>query len=213
MSESVASSDSFPAPELLTEMLSAPAPPVKKGGKPVKPIKAVKVKAKEAVAPVVAEEVIEEIVEVAPNTEVAIQTDEPVEDYKVMYEELLVKYNELLAKNVKAKHDNSPPEEGLHMRIVDGVKKKCRYIFPYQADGGKSIVKEMKDGQKCVGVSTTQKNNSKTSCKVADFNLIWTNAKTVKDIATGNVYPHKDGKFAVVVGETAFNVRMMVVAE
>ena len=101
------------------------------------------------------------------------------------------------------------------MRMVSGVKTKCRYIFPYQADGGKSLVKEMKDGQKCIGVSTTQKNNSKTNCKVADYDLIWVNKTVVKDTNTGKVYSHKDGKFAILdeASMTSFNVRMMIVAE
>jgi hypothetical protein len=99
--------------------------------------------------------------------------------------------------------------------MVNGEKTKCKYIFPYQADGGKSIVKEMKDGQECIGVSTTQKNNSKGNCKVADYNLVWINNKMCRDTNTNTVYPHKDGKFAIVDSDTmtSFNVRMMIIAE
>jgi len=133
-----------------------------------------------------------------------------------MYKEMKEKYNALIESQKKVKNDNSPDiENGIHMRMVNGVKTKTKYIFPYQADGGKSIVKDMKDGQKCIGVSTTQKNNSKGQCKIADYDLIWVNAKIVKDTKTGKAYPHKDGKFAIMNEDdmTTFNVRMMIVAE
>ena len=133
-----------------------------------------------------------------------------------MYKEMKQKYNALIESQKKAKNSNSPDiENGIHMRMIGGVKTKTKYIFPYQADGGKSIVKEMKDGQKCIGVSTTQKNNSKGSCKIADYDLIWVNNKIVKDTKTGKSYPHKDGKFAIMNEDdmTTFNVRMMIVAE
>ena len=184
-------------------VLDAPVAP--KSGKKV--IKAKK--SKEVITPLAIE----------PTVEPAIETDiAPVEEinYKELYEALLEKYNALIESQKKPKNDNSPDiENGVHMRMVNGVKTKTRYIFPYQADGGKSIVKDMKDGMKCVGVSTTQKNNSKGSCKVADYDLIWVNSKVVKDVNTGKVYPHKDGKFAIMneVDMTTFNVRMMVVAE
>jgi hypothetical protein len=134
-------------------------------------------------------------------------TIEFVAKYKAMVA-LAHKYEAMIKRD---KNENSPVlEEGIHMRIVDGVKTQCRYIFPYKADGGKSMVKEMKDGAKVLGVSTTQKNNSKNSCKVADYKLTWVNNKIVKDDKTGKTYAHKDGKFAIVDGETSFNVRLMV---
>jgi hypothetical protein len=203
---SVVSNDSIDVKEMM-EVLEAPVAPTKKGKGRV-------LKAK-GVAPVITPLAIEP----APVVEDTIETEiAPVEEinYKELYEALKMKYDELVAKTTKAKNENSPDlAEGIHMRMVDGVKTKTKYIFPYQADGGKSLVKEMKDGQKCIGVSTTQKNNSKGSCKIADYDLVWVNAKIVKDTKTGKAYPHKDGKFAVMNEEdmTSFNVRMMIVAE
>lgn len=193
-------------------VLDAPVAPTKKGGRKLKT---------KGVAPVITPLAIEPppVVEETLDTEETIETDTaPQEEinYKELYEALLEKYNSLVAKTTKAKNENSPDlVEGIHMRMVGGVKTKTKYIFPYQADGGKSIVKEMKDGQKCIGVSTTQKNNSKGQCKVADYDLVWVNAKIVKDTKTGKAYPHKDGKFAILDEDTmtSFNVRMMVVAE
>jgi len=202
---SVVSNDSIDVKEMM-EVLEAPVAPTKKGKRVLKA---------KGVAPVITPLAIEP----APVVEDTIETEiAPVEEinYKELYEALKTKYDELVAKTTKAKNENSPDlAEGIHMRMVDGVKTKTKYIFPYQADGGKSLVKEMKDGQKCIGVSTTQKNNSKGSCKIADYDLIWVNAKIVKDTKTGKAYPHKDGKFAVMNEEdmTSFNVRMMIVAE
>jgi hypothetical protein len=202
---SVVSNDSIDVKEMM-EVLEAPVAPTKKGKRVLKA---------KAVAPVITPLAIEP----APVVEDTIETEiAPVEEinYKELYEALKTKYDELVAKTTKAKNENSPDlAEGIHMRMVDGVKTKTKYIFPYQADGGKSLVKEMKDGQKCIGVSTTQKNNSKGSCKIADYDLVWVNAKIVKDTKTGKAYPHKDGKFAVMNEEdmTSFNVRMMIVAE
>jgi len=201
---SVVSNDSVDVKEMM-EVLDAPVAPTKKGRK------VLKVKKAEVMTPLAIEPVVEPVVEEDYGT--AMADPEPL-DYKKMYYELQTKYEALLAKTTKAKNENSPDlVEGVHIRMVDGVKTKTKYIFPYQADGGKSLVKEMKDGQKCIGVSTTQKNNSKGSCKVADYDLIWVNSKIVKDIHTGKVYPHKDGKFAITNEEdmTSFNVRMMVV--
>ena len=203
---SVVSNDSVDVKEMM-EVLEAPVAPTKKGGR--------KLKVKAVVAPVITPLAIEP----APVVEDTIETEiAPVEEinYKELYEALKIKYDELVAKSVKPKNENSPDlVEGIHMRMVGGVKTKTKYIFPYQADGGKSIVKDMKDGQKCIGVSTTQKNNSKGQCKVADYDLIWVNAKIVKDTKTGKAYPHKDGKFAIMNEDdmTTFNVRMMIVAE
>lgn len=193
--QSVASNASAPDMKEMMEVLDAPVAP-----KSVK--KSLKVKKTVVLPP-------EEPIETAPA---------PVEqtNYKELYEALLEKYNALVESQKKPKNDNSPDiENGVHMRMVNGIKTKTRYIFPYQADGGKSIVKDMKEGQKCIGVSTTQKNNSKGSCKVADYDLIWVNAKIVKDTKTGKAYPHKDGKFAIMNEDdmTTFNVRMMIVAE
>jgi len=202
---SVVSNDSIDVKEMM-EVLEAPVAPTKKGKRVLKA---------KGVAPVITPLAIEP----APVVEDTIETEiAPVEEinYKELYEALKTKYDELVAKTTKAKNENSPDlAEGIHMRMVDGVKTKTKYIFPYQADGGKSLVKEMKDGQKCIGVSTTQKNNSKGSCKIADYDLIWVNAKIVKDTKTGKAYPHKDGKFAVMNEEdmTSFNVHMMIVAE
>lgn len=202
---SVVSNDSIDVKEMM-EVLEAPVAPTKKGKRVLKT---------KGVAPVITPLAIEP----APVVEDTIETEiAPVEEinYQELYEALKIKYDELVAKTTKAKNENSPDlAEGIHMRMVDGVKTKTKYIFPYQADGGKSLVKEMKDGQKCIGVSTTQKNNSKGSCKIADYDLIWVNAKIVKDTKTGKAYPHKDGKFAVMNEEdmTSFNVRMMIVAE
>jgi hypothetical protein len=200
---SVVSNASAPDMNEMMAVLDAPVAP--KSGKKVLKAK----KSKEVITPLAIE----------PTVETPIETDiAPVEEmnYKELYEALLEKYNALIESQKKPKNDNSPDiENGVHMRMVNGVKTKTRYIFPYQADGGKSIVKDMKDGMKCVGVSTTQKNNSKGSCKVADYDLIWVNAKVVKDVNTGKVYPHKDGKFAIMDEDamTTFNVRMMIVAE
>ena len=196
---SVVSNDSVDVKAMM-EVLDAPVAPTKKGRK---------LKMKVPVVEPTPEPVVEDTIEseVAPEEEI---------NYKEKYEELLEKYNALVAKTTKAKNENSPDlVEGIHMRMVDGVKTKTKYIFPYQADGGKSIVKDMKDGMKCIGVSTTQKNNSKGSCKVADYDLIWVNSKIVKDTKTGKAYPHKDGKFAIMNEDdmTTFNVRMMIVAE
>ena len=217
---SVVSNDSVDVKAMM-EVLEAPVAPTKKG-------RVLKKKVEKVVAPITplaiepeVEPVVEEVVEQTAEEKEAVAlmegdtNDESKGIYK-MYAELLEKYNALVAKTTKAKNENSPDlVEGIHMRMVNGRKTKTKYIFPYQADGGKSIVKEMKDGQKCIGVSTTQKNNSKGSCKVADYDLIWVNAKIVKDTHTGKVYSHKDGKFAILDEDTmtSFNVRMMVVAE
>ena len=202
---SVVSNDSVDVKAMM-EVLDAPVAPTKKVGR--------KLKVKAVVAPITP-------VAIEPETVVedTIETESaPIEEinYKELYEALKIKYDELVAKSVKPKNENSPDlVEGIHMRMVGGVKTKTKYIFPYQADGGKSIVKDMKDGQKCIGVSTTQKNNSKGQCKVADYDLVWVNAKIVKDTKTGKAYPHKDGKFAILDEDTmtSFNVRMMIVAE
>jgi hypothetical protein len=200
---SVVSNDSIDVKEMMA-VLDAPVAPTKKGKGRVLKSKAVVPITPLAIVPVVEE---------------TLDTEETVVEeinYKELYEALKTKYDELVAKTTKAKNDNSPDiAEGIHMRMVDGVKTKTKYIFPYQADGGKSLVKEMKDGMRCIGVSTTQKNNSKGQCKVADYDLIWVNSKIVKDTKTGKAYPHKDGKFAVMNEEdmTSFNVRMMIVAE
>ena len=202
---SVVSNDSVDVKAMM-EVLEAPIAPTKKGGR--------KLKLKAVVAPITP-------VAIEPETvvEPVVESEETVEEeinYKELYEALKIKYDELVAKSVKPKNENSPDlVEGIHMRMVGGVKTKTKYIFPYQADGGKSIVKDMKDGQKCIGVSTTQKNNSKGQCKVADYDLIWVNAKIVKDTKSGKAYPHKDGKFAILDEDTmtSFNVRMMIVAE
>ena len=223
-----------PSTEVMFDMLEAVAPPTTKKGKKV--VKLARPSAP-AVAAVVAEPVVETVVEAAPiEVDMEVPAEVPAEvptsvpttteilpqlpDYRRMYYELQNKffelegkYNGLLEKSKQPKNENSPDmENGIHMRMVEGIKTKCKYIFPYQADGGKSIINDMKDNTPCIGVSTTQKNNSKGQCKVADYNLVWLNKKTVKDTNTGIVYPHKDGKFAVVVGETAFNVRLMIVA-
>jgi len=208
---SVVSNDSIDVKEMMA-VLDAPVAPTKKGKRVLKA---------KAVAPVITPLAIEPpaVVEETLDTEEPIETDTaPVEEinYKELYEALKIKYDELVSKSIKPKNENSPDlVEGIHMRMVGGVKTKTKYIFPYQADGGKSIVKEMKDGQKCIGVSTTQKNNSKGQCKVADYDLVWVNAKIVKDTKTGKAYPHKDGKFAIMNEDdmTTFNVRMMIVAE
>lgn len=185
------------------------------------------------VAPVVVEPEVED--EVEPEPEVLEHDDNTEFDESesyigkcggtigIMYDhkrlvarvaELEAQLAEALARPVMEKNENSPDlAEGVHMRLVNGARTKVKYIFPYKADGGVSLVKSMKDGDKCYGVSTTQKNNNKNTCKVADYSLVWLNAKTVKDIKTGVVYPHKNGQFAVVAGETSFNVRMMVLAE
>lgn len=208
---SVVSNDSIDVKEMMA-VLDAPVAPTKKGKRVLKA---------KAVAPVITPLAIEPpaVVEETLDTEEPIETEiAPVEEinYKELYEALKIKYDELVSKSIKPKNENSPDlVEGIHMRMVGGVKTKTKYIFPYQADGGKSIVKEMKDGQKCIGVSTTQKNNSKGQCKVADYDLVWVNAKIVKDTKTGKAYPHKDGKFAIMNEDdmTTFNVRMMIVAE
>jgi hypothetical protein len=208
---SVVSNDSIDVKEMMV-VLDAPVAPTKKGKRVLKA---------KAVAPVITPLAIEPpaVVEETLDTEEPIETEiAPVEEinYKELYEALKIKYDELVSKSIKPKNENSPDlVEGIHMRMVGGVKTKTKYIFPYQADGGKSIVKEMKDGQKCIGVSTTQKNNSKGQCKVADYDLVWVNAKIVKDTKTGKAYPHKDGKFAIMNEDdmTTFNVRMMIVAE
>jgi hypothetical protein len=200
---SVVTNDSIDVKEMM-EVLEAPIAPTK--GKKGKKGKA---------TPVAVVMPVEEPLETEETIETETTPEEEI-NYKELYECLLEKYNVLVAKTTKAKNENSPDlVEGIHMRMVGGVKTKTKYIFPYQADGGKSIVKEMKDGQKCIGVSTTQKNNSKGQCKVADYELVWVNSKIVKDTKTGKVYPHKDGKFAIMDEDamTTFNVRMMIVAE
>jgi hypothetical protein len=203
---SVVSNDSVDVKAMM-EVLDAPVAPTKKGGK--------KLKLKGVVAPVITPLAIEPEVVVEPVVESETAPEEEI-NYKELYEALKIKYDELVAKTTKPKNENSPDlAEGIHIRMVDGRKTKTKYIFPYQADGGKSIVKDMKDGDKCIGVSTTQKNNSKGQCKVADYDLIWVNKGVVKDTKTGKVYTHKDGKFAVLddATMTSFNVRMMIVAE
>jgi len=200
---SVVTNDSIDVKEMM-EVLEAPIAPTK--GKKGKKGKA---------TPVAVVMPVEEPLETEETIETETTPEEEI-NYKELYECLLEKYNVLVAKTTKAKNENSPDlVEGIHIRMVGGVKTKTKYIFPYQADGGKSIVKEMKDGQKCIGVSTTQKNNSKGQCKVADYDLVWVNSKIVKDTKTGKAYPHKDGKFAILDEDTmtSFNVRMMIVAE
>jgi len=114
----------------------------------------------------------------------------------------------------REKHDNSPDlASGEVWRMVDGKKVKCKYVYPYKAEGGVSLVKTMAVGQKCVGVSTNQKGNTKDNIKVANYELEWLGLKTVRCVKTKTIYPHKDGKFSVVDGEDSFNVRMMVVSE
>lgn len=204
--QSVVSNASAPDMNEMMAVLDAPVAP--KSNKRVLKTKKSKEITPVAIEPVVVAEQLDDIEsDIAPVEEI---------NYKELYEALLVKYNALMEIQKKPKNDNSPDiENGVHMRMVNGIKTKTRYIFPYQADGGKSIVKDMKDGQKCIGVSTTQKNNSKGQCKIADYDLIWVNGKVVKDVNTGKVYPHKDGKFAIMNEDdmTTFNVRMMIVAE
>ena len=215
---SVVSNDSVDVKAMM-EVLDAPVAPITKGKRVPLKTKATK-KTAEVVAPVVetvVEPVEEPVVEPVVESETAPE-EEVLEEinYKELYRELRIKYDELVAKTTKPKNENSPDlAEGIHIRMVGGVKTKTKYIFPYQADGGKSIVKDMKDGDKCIGVSTTQKNNSKGQCKVADYDLIWVNKGIVKDTKTGKVYTHKDGKFAILdeTTMTSFNVRMMIVAE
>ena len=142
----------------------------------------------------------------------AIESEE-VKALKARIVELEAEIKVLKESKSRGKTDNSPDyEEGIHMRMLNGEKTKMKYVFPYQADGGKSLISQMVVGQKVYGVSCTQKNNSKATCKNCDFNLTWLSKNTVKDNTTGTVYAHKEGKFAVVVGETATNVRMMVLA-
>lgn len=215
---SVVSNDSVDVKAMM-EVLDAPVAPTTKGKRIALKTKATK-KTAEVVAPVVetvVEPVEEPVVDAVVESETAPE-EEVLEEinYKQLYRELKIKYDELVAKTTKPKNENSPDlAEGIHIRMVGGVKTKTKYIFPYQADGGKSIVKDMKDGDKCIGVSTTQKNNSKGQCKVADYDLIWVNKGIVKDTKTGKVYTHKDGKFAILdeTTMTSFNVRMMIVAE
>jgi hypothetical protein len=215
---SVVSNDSVDVKAMM-EVLDAPVAPITKGKRVQLKTKATK-KTAEVVAPVVetvVETVVEPVEEPVVEPVVESETAEVEEiNYKELYRALRIKYDELVAKTTKPKNDNSPDlAEGIHIRMVGGVKTKTKYIFPYQADGGKSIVKDMKDGDKCIGVSTTQPNNSKGKCKVADYDLIWVNKGIVKDTKTGKVYTHKDGKFAILdeTTMTSFNVRMMVVAE
>jgi len=208
---SVVSNASAPDMNEMLAVLDAPVAP-----KSVK--KSIKTKKSKEVVVSPPVEVVPIVNETLDNDDTIETAPAPIEEinYKELYEALLVKYNALIESQKKPKNDNSPDiENGVHMRMVNGVKTKTRYIFPYQADGGKSIVKDMKDGMKCIGVSTTQKNNSKGSCKVADYDLIWVNSKIVKDTKTGKAYPHKDGKFAIMNEDdmTTFNVRMMIVAE
>jgi len=113
----------------------------------------------------------------------------------------------------REKNDNSPDlASGEVWRMVDAKKVKCKYVYPYKAEGGVSLVKTMTVGQKCVGVSTNQKGNTKDNIKVANYELEWLGLKTVRDVKTKTVYAHKDGKFSVVEGEDSFNVRIMVVS-
>jgi len=113
----------------------------------------------------------------------------------------------------REKNDNSPDlASGEVWRMVDAKKVKCKYVYPYKAEGGVSLVKTMTIGQKCVGVSTNQKGNTKDNIKVANYELEWLGLKTVRDVKTKTVYAHKDGKFSVVEGEDSFNVRIMVVS-
>lgn len=215
--QSVISNASAPDAETLMEMLSVTEPVVEKPKRKLNSKKVIKLAqpvTETVVAPLVVESSPEPEPEISPDMEMEKCWDyinsvssglfDFVAQYKAMKE----------AKN-KPKNDNSPDlVDGIHMRMVNGVKTKCKYIFPYAADGGKSIVKDMKDGQKCIGVSTTQKNNTKDSCKVADYELIWVNSKMVRDTKSNKVYPQKDGKIAIVNEEdmTSFNVRLMVVA-
>ncbi len=211
-------------------VLEAPAPPKKgKGaGKGVKKVtKAVVAEPVVVAEPevVVADAVVEsvepELVEgdIQPNNSLIVGDEEAEDELRNIagrmggYIPFLKWVKDTMEKSKKEKNDNSPDiENGVHMRVLDSVKTKMRYIFPYKADGGKSLIKEMKDNTPVYGVSCNQKNNSKDSCKVANYKMIWLNKTTVKDTITGQVYPHHDGKFSVVVGETAFNVRMMVLA-
>jgi hypothetical protein len=133
-------------------------------------------------------------------------------------EEELTKERDDLKKQLadsgkREKNDNSPDlASGEVWRMVDAKKVKCKYVYPYKAEGGVSLVKTMTIGQKCVGVSTNQKGNTKDNIKVANYELEWLGLKTVRDVKTKTVYAHKDGKFSVVEGEDSFNVRIMVVS-
>jgi len=134
---------------------------------------------------------------------------------KALYQEAMDKIKALEDARKQPKNSNSPDiEDGVHIRMLDGVKTKMRYVYPYSADGGKSLVKDMKEGQTCYGVSTTQPNNSKNTCKTADYKMMWVNKNVVRDRASNKAFAQKDGKFAIVdeVSGTATNVRLMVLA-
>ena len=134
---------------------------------------------------------------------------------KALYQEALDKIKALEDARKQPKNSNSPDiEDGVHIRMLDGVKTKMRYVYPYSADGGKSLVKDMKEGQICYGVSTTQPNNSKNTCKTADYKMTWVNKNVVRDTTNNKAFAQKDGKFAIVDEQngTATNVRLMVLA-
>jgi len=221
---STTSESSLPAD--IMSVLEAPAPPKKgKGGKKVVPKKE-KTPEVVPVAEVVAEvvpvaEVESEVVPERYESPVNITDPDTLAEDEVRdiagqmggWIPFLKWVKDTKEKATKSKNDNSPDiENGVHIRMLDGQKTKMKYIFPYKADGGKSLIKEMKEKQVCYGVSTKQKNNSKEVCKTAGYKMIWLNKNTVQDMNTGVVYAQHDGKFAVVDGMEAVNVRLMVLA-
>ena len=105
-------------------------------------------------------------------------------------------------------------KDGWHYRInkATGKKVRCKYVYPYASDGGKSVVNELVKGTPILGVSTSQKQNSKGFCKVAEYSFIWVNNKTVQDI-NGNVYNHKEGRVCLTDGSEEVKMRLMWGAE
>jgi hypothetical protein len=109
-------------------------------------------------------------------------------------------------------NDNSPNiGDGTHIRLnkATGNKVKCKYVFPYASDGGRSVVNDLVENTPILGVSTTQKNNNKEFCKVADYQFIWINNKTVKDISTNIIYPHKEGRVVIKENDSEIKLRLM----
>jgi hypothetical protein len=92
--------------------------------------------------------------------------------------------------------------------MVNGEKKKCQYL----RDNGVSIYRDMSAGDKIIGVSCVQKGSK--IIKTADYpNLVWVSKTIVKNTDTDTDYPHKEGKFQIIEGDEAKNVRLMVVRE
>ena len=114
--------------------------------------------------------------------------------------------------SIQGNNENSAViKDGTHVMYnkATGKKVKCKYVFPYAADGGKSVVNELAENTPILGVSTTQKNNNKDFCKIAEYQFLWVNNKSVKDISTDVIYPHKDGRVVIKENDAEIKLRLM----